>query len=378
MEKELKKKICFVVPRAWYLFEPQSETSGGNVGGAQKQAYLLSLALAKTDLYDVHFMVADYGQGARMLKNGITVWKSFQFQDNFIKKIIVFFSVLTKIKSDIYIFRAADFGVAISIFFIKFILQKKTLYMLASQKEIDYKTHKKKSGLLTACSMYFAYKLADVIVAQTSEQYYHFKANYKREPNAIIKNIIEQNTKERMHPDAGKHILWVGRLDPIKKPERYIELAKKFKDATFLMIAPMVLEHQKYGQNFLKRTDIPKNLLILPYVNPSEIKVYYQQAKIYVMTSESEGFSNTMMEAMEASCPILSYEVNPENMINLHGLGYCANGSKEDFYYYFERLLRDENAAHKMGKNGLKYITKNHRADIVLPAFINVIDNCIR
>ena len=77
----MKKKVCFVIPRAYYLFNKNSTNEQDKVGGAQKQAYLISTELAKNSKFDVNFCVADFGQKNKEYYNNITVWKSFNFTD---------------------------------------------------------------------------------------------------------------------------------------------------------------------------------------------------------------------------------------------------------------------------------------------------------
>ena len=53
--------ICFVMPKAYCLFNPEVE---GVFGGSEVDLYYLSTELAKDEDYHVSFIVADYGQPA--------------------------------------------------------------------------------------------------------------------------------------------------------------------------------------------------------------------------------------------------------------------------------------------------------------------------
>ncbi len=368
-----KIKICFVVPRAYYLFDQTLEKISDKVGGAQKQAFLFSTGLASYNLFDVHFIVADFGQKKnKMMIDGVTVWKSFNFKHNFITQIHCFYKSLKNVNADVYLFRSADRGVAFGTFLVKYLLKKKVIYMIASGSETSYVGNKKAFGPITAQLMNFVYKKSDAIIAQTKEQSILFTKNHSRNPDSIIKNIIdiEQEKNEEIQKD---YSIWVGRLDKIKQPELFLELAKKIPNQKFIMIAPIVLEHQKYGIYLKKEILKIKNIEYIEFVKPKEMMLYYQKAKLYVTTSETEGFSNTMMEAMAVGCPVLSYKVDPENIIRNFQLGYCSYAEKTMFFKAFEQLIDNEDKLNIMGKNARDYIMNNHSKEIEISKLVDLI-----
>jgi len=367
---EAIKKICFVIPRAYYLFNPDISGVDDKIGGAQKQAFLFSTELAKNKTFDIHFCVADFGQKRVEKHHNITVWKSFNFDSFIIKKTIVLFKILKKINADIYVFRAADSGVALGTLFIKLFLKKKVFYMLASNIESSFSGLRKVLGLYTAFTMPLTYKYADKISVQSQEQYNLFIDGRKRKPNAIIRNIIPINNQTKK---TDNFILWVGRLDKIKSPELFLTLAKKFPYEKFVMIAPVVRDSIEYGNKIKAQTLKIKNLKYIDFVKPKEMEKYYQQTKIYVITSESEGFSNTMAEAMAAKCPVLSYTVNPDNI--LEGAGFCAARNTENFHSSFEKLLKSSKLRITLGTNGYNYIRKEHRKDIIIEKLTKILSN---
>lgn len=346
------------MPRAYYLFNPKCKNISEKVGGAQKQAYLLSTELAKDENIDVHFIVADFGQNKKEIIEGVTLWRSFSFAKNIINRIYLFFKCLVNVNADVFIFRSADTGVALAVLFIKYILKKKTVYMLASNLEISTKESRKYFGCATSFLMNLVYKKANNIIVQTKEAKMLFSENYRRMPDIVLHNVIPiQNTDFNANR---KYILWVGRLDAIKKPELFLNLAKLFPDEQFIMIAPIVIEHRKYGLKFQKEILKQKNIKYYDFVKPDKINTFYKNAKVYIITSESEGFSNTMMEAMAAKCPILSYKVNPDNIINEYKLGYCADGDMGKMNEFFDEMRNNTELLNDLGDNSIKYLIQNH------------------
>lgn len=372
---QIMKKVCFVQARAYYLFNPNTKNASNKVGGAQKQMYLLSLALAEDNNFNVHFLVADFGQKKRELVENVSIWKSFSFSQNIFVKLRKLLQTLKQIGADIYIFRSADIGVAFAIFFVKNILRKKVLYMLASDIELTFQTQKNHSGFISAKAMQWVYKNTDILLtAQTKTQKNILLKNRGRQANEIIKNIYTKNINSNRKLNKKNTILWVGRLTENKKPDLFIELAKKYPNEKFIMIAPIVRDFIKFGEKTQSKIKAVKNITLINYVKPNEIFSYYINAKIYVLTSEFEGFSNTMAEAMIAKCPILSFNVSPDKILEEYNCGLNANNRLEDFYLFFKNLNSNAELRTVLGENGANYIKENHQKNIITSKFKDLLN----
>lgn len=93
---------------------------------------------------------------------------------------------------------------------------------------------------------------------------------------------------------------------------------------------------------------------------------------MYVLTSEAEGFANTMMEAMACTCPILSLGVDPDGIIVQLKLGLVASDT-EDFFHHFEALAGDSELCRLFGENGKAYLLKNHVGGSVIDRFAELL-----
>ena len=219
-------KICFVVPAVYSFFEPK--LANKKVGGAERQVYYLAKELAKDPQINVNLCVADFGQGDFEKKENINIWKSFAYQENKIIGLWKLYKTLHKVKADIYVFRAADAGVFFGVLIAKFLLRKKTFYMIAHDAEIDRLDLKNMTGRFSAYCMHKVYPLINTITAQSLFQKNGFKKERDIEVKAVIKNIYPITTTISQNTDNQGFILWVGRLVSFKKAELYLELAEKF------------------------------------------------------------------------------------------------------------------------------------------------------
>ncbi len=359
----MKKKICFVIPRAYEYFFPGIKPVGG---GAEKQIFLLSKGLSNYNDFDVNLCLADFGQDKFMQKNNINFWRIHKLTDNKLAGLIKIIKTLKRVDADVYVFMAANFAIYFLTCYIKFVLKKKVVYLMAHDAEISFNSLKSHRNLFTAFLMQKTYKLVDLLIVQNQEQ---LSAEYKRKnkPTVLIPNPIEIVADDFDMDFANKSgTLWVGRLDPIKQPELFIEMANKFPDEKFTMIAPVVPEHKQYGESIIRKLANCKNINYIAYVASNKILQYYKQAKVYAMTSEQEGFSNTMMEAMLSKCAVLSLNVNPNELFSSNENGLYAQGNFSLFVNNFERLINDNNLVKTLGQNAHNYIVSNHKFEVIV------------
>jgi len=97
-------------------------------------------------------------------------------------------------------------------------------------------------------------------------------------------------------------ILFVGRIDNQKNLPLFLEIIKQVKEKNSHITAFIVGDgDQKNNINkLIKKLDLQKNVFIKkPTLNPSQ---YYSQSKIFLLTSNYEGFPLTLMEAISSGC----------------------------------------------------------------------------
>ena len=362
-------KICLVSISSYAYFHPEL---GIKSGGAEKQIYRASLLLSQNPNYDVSVCVGDFGQEKEVEKfENLTLHKTISYKQNKILGLFKLFKIYCNINPDVFIFRTADTGIALSILWAKFIMHKKIIYFIASNAETTFTQTRKMNSLLTAITMSIAYKAADKIIAQTYQQQKIFFRNRKRKAT-VIKSIYPLKKEKNTSPKQS--ILWIGRAIPWKKPLVFMHLAKQFPHENFIMIAPPNKGQERYAQKIKKKANEIPNLQFIEYVVPNQIKKYYQNALVVVNTSVNEGFSNVMFEAMEAQCAILSLNSNPDNFIVEYGIGYVAAGCSDKLAKRLKQILFNQAKTIEMGKKGHQYLIKNHDPQKIANQITNQIE----
>ena len=351
--------ICFMVPKVYPLFNPKVKIV---FGGAEKQVYLIGKYLSAKENYKINYAVFDYNQNFHEKYDNIEIWKVFQ--KNFINLLTKSIKYLLNIKSDYYIFRGDDKKVFLLALFLKYVFKKKFFFFITTDSSLEF------NFLLYKIFL----KSADRVFCQKKKQKEVLEKKYKIN-SAILPNIYEvpkDNTKS--NKSNRKDILWIGRSEEIKRPEIFLNLALQNQNESFCMIMPEATGKSLYYKKLLADGKKIKNLKILNFVPNNEINDYYLKAKIYVLTSISEGFSNTMMEAMYNKCPILSLKIDPDGILEKNNIALIAKDNINDFQIKFDSLINNPELRDKLGQNGYNYIVKNHHQDVIIDKFINYIN----
>jgi glycosyltransferase involved in cell wall biosynthesis len=169
-------------------------------------------------------------------------------------------------------------------------------------------------------------------------------------PNGHPLPVIRQQNRDT--------ILWVGRDDPIKKPERFLELAQAVPNEHFTIVC-QTLNNDSHYKNLIEQAGLIPNLQFIRHVPFNLINSYFQQAKVLVNTSDAEGFPNTFIQACNCGAAILSFNVNPDGFLDTYKCGLCCNGDTERLTYNMRFLLEGGRYV-EFGSNGRKYSEKNH------------------
>ena len=352
-----KPKICFC---AFETYPFLSQTNLGFIGGAELQQVLIGKELIKNG-FDVSFVVFDHGQKSFEIINGIKIYKTvprgyvLSGPKSFYHAFKSVWNALKQADADIYYQRCAGRETGFVALFCH-LRKKRFVWGLASDMDVD-STFSRNAKLYVRILYNFGIKRADYIIAQSEYQQELLKRNFNK-GSIIIKSAypIEKIEKSKSTPPI---VLWVGTIKPEwKQPKLFLELAKKIPDAKFQMVGGTSRNKQFYDKIKEEAERIP-NLEFVGFVPYPDVNKYFNNASILVNTSSAEGFSNTFLQAWAAYTPVVSLNVDPDEIICRYKLGFHSK-IFEQMVEDVKILLKDEKSREKMGMKGRRYVEREH------------------
>ena len=209
---------------------------------------------------------------------------------------------------------------------------------------------------------------AHVVQTQHIKQYYNQRIQKKTHIiyNPVNERVFEtsydnddDNHKFRVKEERLNRIISVGRLYPQKNQKMMIE--------AFAKIAPKFPEWSLiiYGEGFLRK-DLEslverlkvKDKVLLPGRCETVIEEV-AKSKVFCLSSDYEGMSNAMIEALCVGTPVISTKVSgTDELIRDEENGLLVDiGDTEGLAQAFEKLLRNQELREQLGKEGQKLAT---------------------
>ncbi|MHA1250530.1 MAG: glycosyltransferase family 4 protein [Candidatus Helarchaeota archaeon] len=375
MEKKIN--VCFFTPRIYSLFNKYSKI---RYGGIEVQLFQIINELSKKNRIKIHIITGDYFNKKFKIQkfNKINIFLALPLKltlKNFLKRIIFSVLALIKIKPDIIIIRGA--GIPSIINFIPFIFSKifriKFIFSIASNREVNKKIFKNFSGFIFKLILYNA----DYIVAQNNYQLFKLKEMKKRFINkiTIIKNGFTIKKQENLHQK--KYLLWVGRAIELKRGELFIKLAKEFLTEKFIMICQKDFINDNYWERLKTLAKKVNNIEFFEFIPFNKIDLFFLKSKIFINTSTYEGFPNTFIQALKNRTPIISLNVNPNNIFTKYKIGFFCNNNFSIMKKYVKLLLEDKNLYHLYSKNAFNYCIKNHNIEKIIKEWLDLINRIV-
>jgi glycosyltransferase involved in cell wall biosynthesis len=171
-------------------------------------------------------------------------------------------------------------------------------------------------------------RLADGRFAITENQVRLFR---EKGMPCTLTRLLLQNEEGAASWQKSIDLLWVARCHPVKRPHIFLDLAERLPTARCRMICSK--QDEPLWHSVRKRSATLPNLDFLEAAPYREIQHHFNDANIFVNTSEHEGVPNTFIHSGLGHAAILSLAVDPDGMFRKFQAGICASGD-------FETLVR--------------------------------------
>ncbi len=299
-------------------------------GGAETEMWTLARALSSDQNFDLRVLTLAPGIPDTPVSSNPTVYPvqpppALTYQDSWIKRRIAvgqyyfnFFRTLRRQRAKIYYAKLAS-GEASIVWLAARITGAKFVFRIEHDWETnlqDMTRHIFRGRILPARFFIHCLKRADLVIVQTTRQATALTDNFGIKTTLIPNgHPLPDPSEIESRFDQRKSVLWVGRAHPMKRPHLFLDLASRFPQHEFVMIMPPEPNHPDLFREVQQQAASLPNLALIPGVAASEINQLYRLARLFVLTSEAEGFSNVVIEAMKNGCPVITYDHNPNEIL---------------------------------------------------------------
>ena len=336
-------------------------------GGAEKQAVLLALQLSKNT--DVNLIVlygdhTEYKYNADLLADSTV--KVYKLSGNILLKIKSIKRILKETQTDVLLnyltmpdFVGSMVGRQCRIKVYNGIRNSR---LPKSKILIEKLAH----NLWATGTIYNCYSGAD----------YFGKHGFRKSKNIVIPNCFPDIAEPICRPErAVKTIITVGRFDPQKDYRTLIESVARLTrtDYCLCIVGYGILEEQI--RNWVKEYGIEDKTNI--YIKPNNVSELERNADIYISTSLFEGTSNSIMEAMNWSLPVVATDVGDNNHLIIDGEnGYLHPiGDISGISASLCRLLDSVDLRNKMGQKSNQNLRDNYSMEIFEKRYLELIED---
>lgn len=348
----MKKLLILAAPYKYYK------------GGSEYQYQLIEKEL--NNYFDIKYLF----RYSKPLNNEKYITYNYNFRKKYNRynysDTVKIYNLIKTFSPDIIYKRGLNYITAIGVYYAKK-FNKKIIIHIASKRDLErFKIRSSKyiiNEFIDKKLIYYSIKNATKIICQTNQQAKNLKKNFNINCDRVLPNFhpYPEEKIEKKHPIK---VVWVANFKTIKQPAVFINLANEFinrNNVKFIMIGKSA--YNEWQNKLEKKINRLNNLDYKGELDNYEVNNILASSHIFINTSKYEGFPNTFIQSMLRQMPILSLNINPDNILHDNGIGFCT-GSFENLVNKLNYLLENEDIMNAMGKKAYnfaiaKYSLKN-------------------
>jgi glycosyltransferase involved in cell wall biosynthesis len=360
-------KICFLGFENLPVLAPEFNHHG--IGGEQVQHTLLAKALARRG-HEVSMVVYDYGQADRACWHGITTYKAYRERAGIpVLRYIHprwtgLWSALRRADADLYYTSCAGMHLGLLALLCRH-AGRKFVFRVAHDTDCE------PDNLLIKYwrdrKLYeYGLRRAHGILAQSRGQQRALYNNYGL-PSEVAEMLVDPP-----EPEAGRDIdvLWVNNLRQFKRPDLFLALAEKMPQLAFHMVGGPQPGAGDLYRKIRQVADGLANFTFHGRIPYHDVGSSYGRARIFVNTSDTEGFPNSYLQAWVRGTPVVAF-FDPDSVIRREQLG-AAVSSLNQMADAITGLVKDHHAWLTASERCKSYMTRSYGEDRVLAPYLEL------
>jgi glycosyltransferase involved in cell wall biosynthesis len=300
--------ICFVAPYAWPVLA--RESSLGIVGGAEVQQCILARLLAREGVR-VSMITLDFGQPDRAEVDGVRVHKTFRPEEGipalrFVHpRLTATWRALADADAGVYYLRSASMLASV---IDEFCRRRGRRSVYAAATDADFAPDLRDQIRFARDRWLYRRGLArvDRIIVQNAAQLEACRTRYGRDATLIPScYVLPEKTSARRRDE----VLWVGRMDPGKRPELALEVARRLPHRRFVMVGGPAHGEARGSRCYEDARSAARgldNVEMTGFLPLEEVERRFDAARVLLNTSYYEGMPNTFLQSWARGVPTVA------------------------------------------------------------------------
>ena len=276
-------------------------------------------------------------------------------------------SAITGLRAHVLVQRSAGPTTAVAALMARF---GGARFVYASSSHVDFEFERHEPRPLNVRLYRWGVRHADTVVVQNPVQARLCHEAFGIEP-VVINSILPRAERRSQEPEA---FLWVGRLQDLKHPIAYLELARALPEARFWMIEmPQEDEPPELRAAVESALRELPNLELLEPRPPEELGRLLDRTVAVVNTSVREGMPNVFLEGWARGVPALALTYDPDGLIARRGLGAFAGGDSARFAEQARELWLGRFDQSALADRCIAYARDAHDSDAIVRRWVEAI-----
>jgi glycosyltransferase involved in cell wall biosynthesis len=365
-------RICFVGLENLPVLAPEFERYG--IGGEQVQQSLLAKAFVRRG-FPVSMVVGDYGQQDGATWSGVQVYKAYRAREGI--PVVRFvhprwtklWGALGRAAADVYYVSCAGAQVGqVAMWAAR--NGRRMIFRVAS--DADCEPDRLLISFWRDRKLYeYGLHRAVSILAQSIRQQALMRSNYGLD-SSVAYMLVDAPERELSFAERDISLLWVSNIQQLKRPEMFLELARRLNSCAASMVGGMQPRANDLYQQIrarAARVGTPTFHGALPYRATNRV---FERSRVFINTSEIEGFPNTFLQAWIRGVPVVSF-FDPDDVIQREGLGHAV-ASLDEMAHAAHRLTSDSQAWLETSVRCKAYMARCYGEDEILAPYISAVD----
>lgn len=355
-------RICFIEGASYAVLN--SKVRRTSTGGESVQHALLAKAFAERG-WQVDMISRDYGQIDGDIVDGVRVWKThthlagLPYIRFFYPRLVKCWRALRNADADIYFQSCAGLMTGIVA---RFVASRSRKMIFRIAHDTDCVPGKQLIKLDRDRHIYdYGLRRADLISAQSSTQARLLQENY-----GLSSYEVDMVAEIPEAPEDGARdidVLWVNNFREFKRPELLLDIARSMPEVSFTMIGGPMKNFEDLYDNVRDDALEIDNVDFVGGVPYSDVNSYFARTKLFLNTSDSEGFPNSFLQAWVRRVPVVSF-FDPDGLIAGKGLGISVD-TQNDFVEALAGLISDDDLRRHMGQQARQFVIDRYSPRVV-------------